>query len=134
MLATPDQITEDGLAFLLERHLATFTSLRGDGSPHVTAVGFTWDPEVGVARVITSGGSQKARNAEGGVPAAICQIDGPRWLTLEGVARTVSDPAAVADAVARYARRYREPRVNPTRVAIELAVTRVLGSRTLLDR
>ena len=134
MATGPAQLTADALAFLTERHLATFSSLRGDGTVHVTAVGFTWDPDAGIARVITSGGGQKARNAAGGVAAALCQVDGPRWITLEGTARTVTDPAAIADAVRRYTERYREPRVNPARVAIELTVTRVLGSRAMLDR
>ncbi|MDO9407355.1 TIGR03618 family F420-dependent PPOX class oxidoreductase [Patulibacter sp.] len=127
----PDALTADALAFLTERHLGTYTSMRGDGTPHVTAVGFTWDPERGLARVITGGGSQKARNARDGTLAAVCQLDGPRWLTLEGVARATDDPERVAEAVARYAGRYRQPRVNPERVAIEIEVTRVLGSRRL---
>lgn len=130
----PADLTDDALAFLAERHLATYTSLRRDGTPHVTAVGFTWDAESGLARVITGGASQKARNAAGGVAAALCQVDGGRWLTLEGTARTVERPAAVAEAVARYAERYRTPRENPQRVAIELVVTRVLGSPRLLGR
>lgn len=132
MPAGPETLTADALAFLTERHLATYTSLRGDGTPHVTAVGFTWDPEAGIARVITGGGSQKARNARDGVLAALCQLDGPRWLTLEGVARTTTDPERIAEAVQRYAGRYRVPRVNPERVAIEVQVTRVIGSRRLL--
>lgn len=134
MPSTPDQLTDEARAFLTERHLASFSSLRSDGTVHVTACGFTWDEDAGIARVITSGGSQKAVNARNGVYAAVTQIDGPRWLTLEGEARTTTDPAAIADAVARYAVRYREPRVNPARVAIELRVTRVLGSRALIDR
>ena len=52
------------LAFLTERHLATLTTLRADGSPHVVPVGFTYDPETRTARVITSGDSVKARNAD----------------------------------------------------------------------
>ena len=51
------------LEFLRERHLATLTTLRSDGTPHVVPVGFTWDDEARVARVITSGDSQKAYNA-----------------------------------------------------------------------
>ncbi|MEV4422218.1 TIGR03618 family F420-dependent PPOX class oxidoreductase [Patulibacter sp. NPDC049589] len=134
MTVTPDQLTGDALAFLAERHLATFSSLRPDGSLHVTAVGFTWDPSTGLARVITGGGSQKARNARDGVAATVCQVDGGRWIALEGTARTTDDPKRVAEAVARYAGRYRTPRENPERVAIEVAVTRVLGSRKLLGR
>jgi PPOX class probable F420-dependent enzyme len=134
MRAGPDDLTDDALAFLRERHLATYTSLRSDGSPHVTAVGFTWDPESGLARVITGGGSQKAANARDGVAAALCQVDGGRWLTLEGTARTTTDPDAVAEAVARYAERYRTPHENPLRVAIEVRVTRVIGSGKLLGR
>ncbi len=136
MPAGPDQLTDAARDFLTERHLATFSSLRADGTIHVTACGFTWDPDAGVARVITSGTSQKARNASapGGVYAAVSQIDGPRWLTLEGVARTSSDAAVVADAEQRYTARYKPPRENPQRVAIELTVTRVLGSRAMLER
>ena len=130
----PADLTDDATTFLTERHLATYTSLRGDGTPHVTAVGFTWDPESGLARVITGGGSQKARNAAAGVAAALCQVDGGRWLTLEGVARTTTDPDRVAEAVARYAVRYRTPRENPARVAIEVEIVRVIGSRRLLGR
>lgn len=132
----PDALTDDAVAFLTERHLATFSSLRRDGSVHVTACGFTWDAEAGIARVITSGAGQKAVNASapGGVAAALCQVDGARWLTLEGTARTVTDPEAVADAEARYTVRYKPPRENPRRVVIEVTVTRVLGSRTLVAR
>ena len=64
----------------------------------------------------------------------LCQFDGRRWLSLEGMARVSSDPDDVAEAVARYALRYRQPRDNPQRVAIEVMVTRVLGSATLLRR
>ena len=81
--------------------------------------------------MITSSTSRKARYADGR-PVALCQVDGARWLTLEGAARVTGDPDEVAEAVDRYRRRYREPRVNPRRVAIEVAVTRVLGSARLL--
>ena len=116
-----------------ERHLATLTSLRPDGSPHVVPVGFTWDHEQGIARVITDGGSVKAKLAADGGQVALCQFDGRRWLTLEGESTVSADSDRVADAVARYAERYRTPRPNPTRVVIEITVTRVLASSELLD-
>jgi PPOX class probable F420-dependent enzyme len=134
MTYDPEWLNTEALAFLTERHLATLTTLRSDGSPHVVAVGFTFDPTTHIARVITSGGSQKALNAERGGVAVLSQVDGARWLSFEGRATVKDDAAAVRDAELRYAQRYRTPRVNPRRVAIEIQVVRVLGSKRLLDR
>lgn len=128
------RLNGDALAFLSERHLAMLTTLRADNSPHVVAVGFTFDPKTHIARVITTGGSQKAVNAERGGVAVLSQVDGARWLSLEGRAGVNSDIDAVRDAELRYAQRYRTPRVNPKRVVIEVHVERVLGSSNLLDR
>ncbi|GAB3363651.1 F420-dependent biliverdin reductase [Modestobacter lapidis] len=125
----PTDLGAGALTFLEERHLATLTTLRADGSPHVVPVGVTYDPATRTARVITSGGSQKARHVRAGQQrVAVCQVDGRRWLTLEGLAAVRDDAAAVADAEARYARRYRTPRENPARVVIEISVDRVLGN------
>jgi hypothetical protein len=74
----PVALAPDVLAFLAERHVGTLSTVRSDGTLHVSA-------------------------------------------------RDARDPAAVADAVARHAARYREPRPNPARVAIEIEVVRVLG-------
>ena len=126
----PNALPPSALDFLRERHLATLTTLRADGSPHVVPVGFTWDDRAGVARVITSGGSRKARNLDGGGRAAVCQVDGWRWISLEGPARVVRLPEAVADAERRYAERYRPPRENPARVVLEITVERALGLLT----
>ena len=54
-------------------------------------------------------------------------VDGGRWLSFEGPATVTGDPGRVAEAVARYAARYRRPGERPDRVAIEIAVDRVLG-------
>ena len=115
-------------AFLVERHLASLVTLRADGSPHLVPVGFTWDDGARVVRVIASGTSVKARNAARGGRAAVSQVDGRRWLTLEGTASIRTEPDDVADAVERYAARYRQPRVNPRRVVVRIDVDRVLGS------
>jgi len=126
----PADLGAAALAFLAERHLATLTTLRADGSPHVVPVGVTYDPATRTARVITSGSSRKVRHVRAGQQrVAVCQVDGRRWLTLEGTAVVRDDAAAVADAEARYARRYRTPRENPARVVVEIAVDRVLGNQ-----
>jgi F420H(2)-dependent biliverdin reductase len=134
MAKATTRLTNDALAFLTERHLAMLTTLRADNSPHVVAVGFTFDPKTHIARVITTGGSQKAVNADERGVAVLSQVDGARWLSLEGKATVNSETEAVRDAELRYAQRYRTPRVNPKRVVIEVRVERVLGSSDLLDR
>ena len=129
MARSPADLGADALAFLTERHLATLTTLRPDGTPHVVPVGMTWDAATGTAQVITSGTSAKARHVrEGGTRVAVCQVDGRRWLTLEGTAVVRYDAAAVRDAEERYAQRYRRPRENPARVVLEISVDRVLGN------
>ncbi|WP_162793935.1 pyridoxamine 5'-phosphate oxidase family protein [Streptomyces paludis] len=123
----------DLLAFWREHHLCTLTTLRPDGSPHVVPVGVTYDPEAGIARVITNRHSRKVANilAATGPEAprvAVCQVKQGYWSTLEGRATVRTDAETVADAVSRYAERYgRTPAPNPDRVVIEIALDRALG-------
>lgn len=126
----PTDLPAEVLGFLRERHLASLTLVRPDGRPHVTPVGVTWDAGAGLARVITWSGSVKTRLLEmhGPLRAAACQIDGGRWLTLEGEAVVTADPARCAEAVERYARRYSLPKDRGAdRRAIEITVDRILG-------
>ncbi|MBN9239044.1 MAG: PPOX class F420-dependent enzyme [Micrococcales bacterium 70-64] len=125
-------LTPDGLDFVTERHLATLTTLGPDGRFHVVPVGFTYRD--GLVRIITSGPSQKVANLRRDARATVSQVDGGRWLTLAGSARILDDPDSVALAVGLYAQRYRQPRVNPLRVAIEVTVETALGSAGLLAR
>jgi len=123
----PTQPGEAAATFLAEYHLATLTTLRPDGSPHVVAVGFSYEDATQTARVITFAGSVKARNAARGGRAALCQVDGGRWLTLEGTVSLVTEPERVERAVSGYATRSRQPGARNDRVAIEIAVDRILG-------
>ncbi|MDQ2677865.1 MAG: TIGR03618 family F420-dependent PPOX class oxidoreductase [Actinomycetota bacterium] len=127
MSESPTALTDGALAFLAEYHLATLTTMRADGSPHVVPVGFSYDLEHTLVRVISFEGSVKVRNARRGGRAAVCQVDGGRWLTFEGEVSVSTDPDRVAAAVAGYAARYRQPGERDDRVAIEILVDRVLG-------
>jgi PPOX class probable F420-dependent enzyme len=131
MALDPSDLPDELLAFLREYHLATLTTLREDLSPHVVAVGFSYDVDARVARVITWAGSQKAKNAErmqaAGRRAAVAQVDGGRWLSLEGPVRLVTDPEGVRAGVDGYAARYRQPKERDDRVVIEIDVERILG-------
>ncbi|MGA8209847.1 MAG: PPOX class F420-dependent oxidoreductase [Nocardioidaceae bacterium] len=124
------ELTDDLLAFWRERHLCTVTTLRRDGSPHVVPMGIVLAPEDGLAWGITSRTSQKVANLQAGTDArvAVCQVDGRRWSTVEGVAEVRADEGSVREAVERYAGRYRQPRENPDRVALRITVTSVIGN------
>ena len=121
-------LTDEMVAFWRERHLCTATTLRADGSPHVVPLGVVLDTEAGVAWAITTAGTQKAVNLARDPRFAACQVDRARWATLEGEAQVLSDPDAVAEAVERYAVRYKQPKPNPRRVALRVAITRVVGN------
>ena len=129
MALDPADLPPEVLAFATERHLGTLTTIRPDGTPHVVAVGFTYDPADRIASVITFASSRKARNVahSSGAAAAVCQVDGPRWLTFEGRATVTDDPDDVAEGVRRYAERYSQPKERTERVVIQIHVDRVLG-------
>lgn len=124
-----DELPTEVLSFLEERHLATLTTSRADGSPQVTPVGVTYEPASRTARVITWAASHKARNVarRPGQPVAVCQVDGGRWLTIYGRATVTDRPEPVAEAVRRYTQRYRPPKERADRVVIEIAVDRIVG-------
>ena len=127
------RLNPEQLVFVTERHLATLTTLRPDGTPHVVPVAFTWDAETGVARITANRTSYKARNlsaqADGEAPrAALCQLAGPRWITLEGTIELSDDRAEITDAETRYARRYRQQEPNPDRIVLRVTVDKVMAS------
>ncbi|GGD09025.1 pyridoxamine 5'-phosphate oxidase family protein [Nocardioides daphniae] len=125
--------------FYGEYHLNTLTTLRPDGRPHVVPVGVTLDPENKCAWIITRAGSRKVKNVEAGsatpqgARVAVCQVDGPRWSTIEGRATVVTDAPSIARAVELYAARYRQPSDSPTRVAIRIELDRIVHGPMLLD-
>jgi PPOX class probable F420-dependent enzyme len=122
------ELAGDHLEFWREKHHCTVTSLKQDGSPHVVPMGVVVDPDLGLAFAITSGRSQKVANLRRDPRVAVCQVDRGRWSTIEGTAEVLENADSVADAVRRYAERYRTPRENPERVALRITITRVIGN------
>ncbi|BBA96380.1 hypothetical protein RVR_1649 [Actinacidiphila reveromycinica] len=115
-------------AFLTRPHTAVLTTLRPDGSPHLAPVRFTWDPRARLVRVLTVRTTRKVRNvlATPGARVGLCQVDGFRWVTLEGTARVLDAPERIAEGARRYAERYwSAPPSPPGRVVVEIAVDRV---------
>jgi PPOX class probable F420-dependent enzyme len=101
--------------FLADRHIATLTTLRPDGTPHVVPVSFSWDGAARLIRIMAGTESRKVRNllAAPGSRAAVCQAEGAVWITLEGTATVSEDPERVAEGRRRYIERYRRPRPAP---------------------
>ena len=124
------ELTPAGREFVTERHLATLSTVAPWGGIHSIPVGFTFHD--GIIRIITSGPSQKVRNLERDPTATISQLEGADWITFQGSATIHRDPVAVAEAVALYAQRYRQPRENPLRVAIHIAPQRLMGSARMV--
>ena len=124
------ELSSAGAEFVRERHLATLSTMAPWGGIHSVPVGFTLHE--GVVRIISSGGSQKVRNIRRDGTATVTQFDGARWVTFQGRGTVHDDPEEVALAVELYAGRYRQPRVNPARVAIRIVPSRVMGSRGLV--
>ena len=54
MTLDPSRLDSELLTFLTERHLATLSTVRRDGSLHVVAVGFTFDPQTGLGMTTRS--------------------------------------------------------------------------------
>lgn len=125
MARIPDQLTGDELAFLAQRHLGTLTTLRADGTPHVVAIAFTYDD--GAISIISSDGTQKVRNVEERSRAVVCQVDGRRWLALEGDAEVLRSPDDVTEGERLFETRDRPVSESPRRVVIRFRVDRVLG-------
>jgi PPOX class probable F420-dependent enzyme len=120
-------LTPSQLEFMRENLLATLTTLRADGSPHVVPVGFTFDTDNNIVRVITFAKSMKARHAAQGGRAVVSQVDRGRWITLEGTVRLRTEAEVVAKAVEAYAARYRQPKVREDRVVVEITIDKVMG-------
>ena len=123
-----DALHPDTLPFLQEFHVGLLSTTRPNGTLHVVAVGFTYDPQTRLAWSIGGRDSVKVRNITAGSRGALSQVDGSRWLTLEGPARIVDDPDGVAEAHRRYAVRYPgHGSPDPARVGIVVEVHQLMG-------
>ena len=127
MIFQSSDLTSSQLEFMRENYLATLTTLRPNGSPHVVPVGFTFDIDNNIVRVITFAKSMKARHAAQGGRAVVSQVDRGRWITLEGTVRLRTEAEIIDKAVEAYAGRYRQPKVREDRVVIEITVDKVMG-------
>lgn len=123
-----DNLHPDTMPFLEEFHVGLLSTTRPDGTLHVVGVGFTYDPQTRLAWSIGGRESVKVRNIRAGSRGAFSQVDGSRWLTLEGQARIVDDAEGIEEAHRWYRLRYPgHGAVDPARVGIVVEVQRLMG-------
>jgi F420H(2)-dependent biliverdin reductase len=123
---------ESVLAFLQQRCFASLTTIRpGDGGLHAALVGFTYVSKTAEAFLILRGSGVKQANlraADGPSSVVLCQINGGKWLSLEGLLTVHDNDDMRATALAHYRKRYGEGvAAHPTRLAGVLQVTRMYG-------
>ena len=127
-------LSSENMEFVTERHLASLTIVTSSGRPHVSPVGFTWDEKENLVRIITWAGSTKAKLLDRSpepLRAAVCQVDGGRWITFEGNATVTADLERCQEGTSRYAKRYSPPKDRgEDRRVIEIRVDRILGRNT----
>ena len=126
MATDPADLTPAALDFMSERHLATFTTLRATGRRTSCRSGSPGMPTRSSPGSSPAGAARRwPRRA--GRRAALSQVDGRRWITLEGTTRVLEDAASVRDAGAAVCRALPRAAPQPQRVVVVLDVDRVLG-------
>ncbi len=123
------RLNEEGLAFLAERHLGVLSTIGADGRVHSVLVGFT--VRDGLLRVIASRRTTKVRNVLRDDRVAVAQVDGRRWVTVQGTGSVLRSADEVRAAEELYARRYRAPRPNADRVVLLVRPVAVLAAPAL---
>lgn len=123
-----DHLPAEVVPFLEEFVIATITTQRPDGSLHVAAIGFTYDESAKQCWLVAPPGSRKVRNIRAGSRAVVAQVEGSRWLSLEGPARLVEDAEGIAEAHRRYRVRYPGFAGGESgRIGIVIDVERMMG-------
>ncbi|MGE0878300.1 MAG: pyridoxamine 5'-phosphate oxidase family protein [Acidimicrobiia bacterium] len=123
MAFAPEELNDEAIEFLTKpRVIAAFVTTKDASRPHAANVGYTYEHATRKVRIVTQPGSQKTLNVERGSRGILNQIDGMHWLQLEGPARVLDDPAAIADAYERFAARYGRVHDGATLVVIEIDV------------
>ncbi len=130
---SPDELDQVALGFLAERHVATLSTRRADGTVHVVPVAFMYDPDERRVRVIAPASTVKVANVRRDARAVVSFVDGGRWATLEGPAVVRDDDTSVARTHRDYTAKYGPPHGARTDyVSIEMDVTKVMGRFSLL--
>ncbi len=128
MAFPPEELSSEAIEFLnAPRCIGTLGTVDAKGRPHAASVGYTYDHEARLVRIVTMPGSQKVRNIERTGYANLNQITGMMWLQVQGPTAVKSDPESLAAAYEAFAARYGRHHEGDVLIAVELRVERCLG-------
>jgi PPOX class probable F420-dependent enzyme len=125
-------IPEPIRAFLEQPRVCVMGTINRDGSPQLTVMWYDLSEDVVILNMTR--GLVKERNLRRDRRMSVCVPDGPRYVTLTGVAEIVEDRGLQEVEVNRMAERYRGPRLgadhwqtiaHQDRLGIHLLVQRV---------
>jgi PPOX class probable F420-dependent enzyme len=88
------------LEFLAENHWGVLATIKRDGRPQLSNVGYAYDPEAGVVRVSVTADRAKTRNlaADPRVTLHVASKDFWTWIAVEGTAELTPVAADPHDA------------------------------------
>jgi PPOX class probable F420-dependent enzyme len=131
------------LAVVAEKRWGVLATIRRDGRPQLSNVGYAWDADVGLARISVTADRAKTRNLQRDPRASlhVTSQDFWTWVVVEGTAEltpVAADPAddTVEELVAYYRAingehpdwdDYRAAMVRDRRLVVRLAVTHAYG-------
>ena len=131
------------LAFVAEQRWGVLATIKSDGRPHVSNVGYSYDPESQLVRVSVTADRAKTRNLERDprVTLHVASKDFWTWVAVEGTAEltpVAADPYdATVDELVEYYRRvsgehpdwdeYRTAMVTDRRLVVRFTPERAYG-------
>ena len=114
--------------FLSTRAFGSLNSIDKTNNLHTAVVGFHFDKNKKIIRIISQKKSIKVKNIIQNNNVALSQIRDNKWLSFIGTATIKYDQESIKLATNAYTLRYEKPSENPDRIAIEISVKKILGN------
>ncbi len=114
--------------FLSTRAFGSLNSIDKTNNLHTAVVGFHFDKNKKIIRIISQKKSIKVKNIIQNNNVSLSQIRDNKWLSFIGTAIIKYDQESIKLATDAYTLRYEKPSENPDRIAIEISVKKILGN------
>ena len=123
-----DNIPKSIEEFLSTRAFGSLNSIDKTNNLHTAVVGFHFDKNKKIIRIISQKKSIKVKNIIQNNNVSLSQIRDNKWLSFIGTATIKYDQESIKLASDAYTLRYEKPSENPDRIAIEISVKKILGN------